>query len=435
MRYVSTNSQTDPVGLREAVNRCVAADGGMFMPAELPILPKAYFNNIGEMTLREIAFVVANSFFGQGIYSATLKAITDDSFAFDAPLVRLTDNTFILELFHGPTLTFKDYGARFMARLMRAIDSHGNCRRNVLVATTGNTGAAAANGLFKLDGISVSVLFPKGQLTRTQMAQLTALGENIHPIEIAGTVEDCKRLVQTAIADPTLSDYNLTGANSINIARLIPQITFSLYAYSRLKALEVHGAENAFMAMPAGNISNVVAAAMAKRIGCPMGKIIAATAVNNQLAPLMEGSSKNSARPSRSFAPSIDMCYPSGWPRLSYLYKGDLEAMRRDIIAPQGCSDDTIADVITTLRSEYRYTIDPHGAVAFAAARSIDSAGAPKVIFATGHPAKQLDIMTRITGSSIEMPHQLTKFMSMRRNPAIIPPTLPALKKHLHSIN
>ncbi len=129
------------------------------------------------------------------------------------------------------------------------------------------------------------------------------------------------------------------------------------------------------------------------------------------------------------------MCYPSGWPRLSYLYKGDLEAMRRDIIAPQGCSDDTIADVITTLRSEYRYTIDPHGAVAFAAARSIDSAGAPKVIFATGHPAKQLDIMTRITGSSIEMPHQLTKFMSMRRNPAIIPPTLPALKKHLHSIN
>ncbi len=129
MRYVSTNSQTDPVGLREAVNRCVAADGGMFMPAELPILPKAYFNNIGEMTLREIAFVVANSFFGQDIDSATLKAITDDSFAFDAPLVRLTDNTFILELFHGPTLTFKDYGARFMARLMRAIDSHGNCRR------------------------------------------------------------------------------------------------------------------------------------------------------------------------------------------------------------------------------------------------------------------------------------------------------------------
>ena len=162
MRYVSTNSQSTPVGLREAINRCVATDGGMFMPAELPLLPKAYFNNIGEMTLREIAFVVANTFFGQDIDSATLKSITDDSFSFDAPMVAIGNNTYLLELFHGPTLTFKDYGARFMARLMHTLDSHSHCRRNVLVATTGNTGAAAANGLFKFDGISVSVLYPKG---------------------------------------------------------------------------------------------------------------------------------------------------------------------------------------------------------------------------------------------------------------------------------
>ena len=387
MRYVSTNSTTAPVDLKEAVNRCVAADGGMFMPAELPLIPKAYFNNIGEMTLREIAFVVANSFFGQDIDSATLKSIVDESFAFDAPMHLIGDDTYVLELFHGPTLTFKDYGARFMARLMRAIDANASYRRNVLVATTGNTGAAAANGLFKLDGISVTVLYPKGQLTRAQTAQMTALGENIHPIEIAGTVEDCKRLVQSAIADPALNDYHLTGANSINIARLLPQITFSLYAYAHLKALDVHGAENACYAMPAGNISNVVAAAMAKRIGCPMGTIIAATASNNQLS------------------------------------------------APDGISDQVIADTINGLRSLHGYTIDPHGAVAYAAMQGMGLTGVPKVVFATGHPAKQLDIMTRITGAAIEMPHQLTRFMSVKRNPTIIPPTLPALKRHLHSIN
>lgn len=435
MRYVSTNSQSTPVGLREAINRCVATDGGMFMPAELPLLPKAYFNNIGEMTLREIAFVVANTFFGQDIDSATLKSITDDSFSFDAPMVAIGNNTYLLELFHGPTLTFKDYGARFMARLMHTLDSHSHCRRNVLVATTGNTGAAAANGLFKFDGISVSVLYPKGQLSRAQMAQLTALGENIHPVEIVGSVEDCKRLVQNAIADSSLNEYNLTGANSINIARLIPQITFALYAYAKLKALDVANAEEALYSMPAGNMSNVVAAAMAKRIGCPMGMIAAATATNNQFAPLLAGEERTNTRPEQSFAPSIDMSYPSGWPRLRHLYNGDLTAMRKDILAPESINDDEIADTINSLRSCHNYTIDPHGAVAYAAAKNIDNGNAPKVVFATGHPAKQLDIMTRITGSAIEMPHQLARFMSVKRNPAIIPPTLPALKKLLSSIN
>ncbi len=313
------------------------------------------------MTLREIAFVVANTFFGQDIDSATLKSITDDSFSFDAPMVAIGNNTYLLELFHGPTLTFKDYGARFMARLMHTLDSHSHCRRNVLVATTGNTGAAAANGLFKFDGISVSVLYPKGQLSRAQMAQLTALGENIHPVEIVGSVEDCKRLVQNAIADSSLNEYNLTGANSINIARLIPQITFALYAYAKLKALDVANAEEALYSMPAGNMSNVVAAAMAKRIGCPMGMIAAATATNNQFAPLLAGEERKNTRPEQSFAPSIDMSYPSGWPRLRHLYNGDLTAMRKDILAPESINDDEIADTINSLRSCHNYTIDPHG--------------------------------------------------------------------------
>ena len=435
MRYVSTNSHSEPVGLIEAINRCVAADGGLFMPSELPRIPKAFFNNIGEMSFRDIAYVVANSYFGEDIDSAALKEIVDSSFSFDIQMVDLGDNCYVLELFHGPTLTFKDYGARFMARLMKYIDGKGSRRRNVLVATTGNTGAAAANGLFNIEGISVSVLYPKGQLSRWQAAQLTALGENIHPIEIVGTVEDCKRLVQKAIADQSLSDFHLTGANSINIARLIPQITFTLYAYARLKALGVDYAEQAMYAMPAGNISNIVASAMAKRLGCPTGPIVGGTAANNQLAPLLVDGDGRRCKPLRTLAPSIDMSYPSGWPRLLHLYGGDLEAMRRDIIAPEGIADDVIASTIVKLREQKGYVIDTHGAVAYASAAAVHNGPAPRVIFATGHPAKQHDTISRITGVSVDIPHQLARFMSVKRNPTIIPPTLPALRKHLDSIN
>lgn len=435
MRYISTTAQSAPASLDYAVNHCVAQDGGMFMPEELPVLPRAFFNNIGDMNLREIAFVVAETFFGQDIDSATLKAITDETFAFDAPMRRLGRDTFVLELFHGPTLTFKDYGARFMARLMHALDARHRRRRHVLVATSGNTGAAAANGLFKLEGTSVSVLYPKGRLTGIQRAQITALGNNIHPIEVAGTVEDCKMLVQKAIADPTLESLNLTGANSINIARLIPQITFALAAYAHMRALETEGADRAVYSIPSGNLSNVVATAMAKRMGLPCGKILAATGANNQVAPLLRGDEPAKRQPVATLAPSIDMSIPSGWPRLNSLYKGDLEAMRRDIEAPAPVDDATITRTVNGLRRDYGYTVDPHGAVAYAAARSIDAPeGTPRVVFATGHPAKQLDIMTRLTGTAIEMPVQLNNFMVVRRTPTIIPPTLPALKKHLHSI-
>lgn len=407
------------------------------MPEAIPLIPKAFFNNIGEMSMREIAFVVATAFLGDEIDAATLKTIVDDSFSFEAALRPLPGDNYMLELFNGPTLTFKDYGARFMARLMKYLDGRASRRRNVLVATTGNTGAAAANGLFRLAGISVSVLYPKGQLSRAQASQITSLGENIHPVEILGSVEDCKSLVQQAIADPALSGYNLTGANSINIARLLPQITFALFAYGRLKALEVPGAEKAFYSIPSGNMSNVVATAMAKAIGVPMGMIVAATNTNDQIRPLIEGNAFATSRkqPIHTLAPSIDMATPSGWPRLELLYKGNLDMLRRDIVAPGAVGDEQIASTINELASEYSYAIDPHGAVAYNAVQPLAPAGTPKVVFATGHPAKQLDIMTRITGRAVELPVQLTRFMALRRHAAILPPTLPALKKHLQSIN
>ncbi len=437
MLFASTNASCPPCPLDDAVNRCVAADGGMFMPQVLPHFPQAFFNNISEMTLADIAYVVATTLLGDDVPAAELKSITADSFAYEAPMKELGDNHYVLELFHGPTLTFKDYGARFMARLMRYLDRRsGNVRRNVLVATTGNTGSAAANGLFRLEGISVSVLYPKGYLSKSQTAQFTALGENIHPIEVAGNVEDCKRLVQQAISDESMQNYHLTGANSINVARILPQIAFTMYAYSRLKALGVKNAEAAMYSMPCGNCSNLVAAVMAKRMGVPGGRLVAATNANDQLRALMSGAEGGPRHcPVKTFTPSIDMSYPSGWPRLSSLYDGKLELMRREIICAPAVSDELIADTVTDLRRRFGYTIDPHGAVAYAAAEACREPGVPVVSFATGHPAKQLDIMTRITGAAIELPVQLTRFMSLRRHSSIIPPTLPALRKHLLNLN
>ena len=434
MKFISTNSGSAPVGIDEAVNRCVASDGGMFMPERIPIIPQAFFRNIGSMNLREIAYVVASSFLGDDVPSAELKNITDLSFSFEVPLKRLEDNIYVLELFNGPTLTFKDFGARFMARLMRHLDGKASRRRNVLVATTGNTGAAAANGLFKLKGISVSVLYPRGQLSKTQTSQITALGENIHPIEVAGSVEDCKRLVQSAIADPSLAKYNLTGANSINIARLIPQVTFALYGYSRLVAAGVRDAEKALYSIPSGNLSNVVAAAMALKTGLPAGGLIAAVNANNQFAACLTGNMPATRpKPVRTLAPSMDMSVPSGFPRLAYLYDSNMDALRRDVLAAAPVSDEKIASAIRELYHTAGYALDPHGAVAYVAAKENGDTGVPKVVFATGHPAKQLDTMTRITGSALEMPHQLSNFMTVRRHPAVLPPTLPALKKMLLS--
>lgn len=435
MQYISTKSTGSSVTLSQAVGRCVAPDGGMYMPERIPLIPRAFYNNISEMNLREIAYVVCSSFFGDDVPGTVLKSIVDEAFAFDAPLVRIAENKYVLELFNGPTLTFKDYGARFLARLMRHLDGSGSANRNVLIATTGNTGAAAASGLLGIDGISVSVLYPKGYLSRSQTAQFTGLGSNIHPLEVIGSVEDCKRLVQQAMADSSFEAMNLTGANSINIARLIPQITFSIYAYAQLLKMGVANADKALYSMPCGNCSNLVAAAMAKRMGLPTSGFIAATNVNNQIAPLLhDGTDTAHTTPARTLAPSCDMSYPSGWPRLEYIYNANLAAMRRDI-ATYAVTDTDIHVTINDLRARSGYTIDPHGAMALAAADALAPADVPAVIFATGHPAKQLDIMTKITGSAIELPVQLTRFMALKRHSTIIPPTLPALKKHLTNIN
>lgn len=434
MKFVSTNNSSPAVGLEDAVGSCLAPDGGLYMPAEIPVIPRAFFNNIEGMSLADIAFVVATAFIGDDIPSAELKGIVDNAFAFDAPFRRIDKDTYVLELFHGPTLTCKDYAARFMAGILRYLDGGKNRRRNILVATTGNTGAAAANAFCSVPGVNVTVLYPKGKLPRQRTAYFTSLGENIYPVEVMGTVEDCKTLMEQAMADPAMGSFNLTGANSINVTRLIPQISYALYAYAHLKALEIEEADQALYSIPCGNLSNLVATAIAHRMGLPCGKIIAAMNGNNQLGDLMHGSVPRSYSPTPSLAPSIDMVYPSGWPRLRALYNDNPEAMLGDIDAPQAVSD---LEIETTIRNIYHscgYALDPHTAVALVAANRPEYDGRLKVIMATGHPAKDIALTARITGTAPELPDQLTRFKNDKRHPVIIPPTMPALKKHLTNI-
>lgn len=432
MQYISTNGNCPIVNTAEAVTHCMAADGGLYIPKALPFIPKALFNNIGEMNLREIAFIVASSLLSDELDPAQIKHIVDESFAVDIPFVRLSEKEFIMELFHGPSLTFKDYGAHFMARLLREFDTRKGIRkRNVLVSTTGNSGAATANGLFEIEGLNVAVLFPKNVLSHIQMAQFTSLGSNIYPVEVDGTIEDCKNLVRDAIADPTLKDLSLTGANSINVGRLIPQIAFAFRAYAELKAAGVEGAEDAIYSIPSGNLSNLVAAMLGVQMGLPLGKVLAAENVNDTLGRISRGE-RLADKPVHTLARSLDTVHPSGLPRLTHIC-GDSLQHPKLTIAP-AIDDDTIVSTIKYLSLQHNYLIDPHGAVAYAAAQLVDT-DAPKVVFATGHPIKSIDAMTRITGTNIELPKQYMRFMNGKRRVQHIAPTLPALRRYLRSIN
>lgn len=402
------------------------------MPESLPVLPKAFFNNIGEMNLREIAFVVASAFLDGELDAAEIKHIVDESFATDIPLAHLGGDYYALELFHGPTLTFKDYGARFMAHLLKHFDTRaGMRRRTVVVATTGNSGAATANGLFGIKGVNVVVLFPKGALSRMQTSQFVTLGGNIYPVEVDGSIEDCKTLAREAIGDASLADLSLTAANSINVGRLIPQVVFAFKAYASLLGVGADRSGEAVYGIPCGNTSNLVAALMARALGLPMGDIVAACNVNDSLGRCLRGE-EAARRPVPTLAPSMDIASPSGLPRLRHLCGTTLDRACAPVVAPP-VGDRDIAATVLRLRAECGYTLDPHGASALVAVTGM-SPGTPKVVFATGHPAKNIDIMTRITGGTVELPVQMMRFMDGKRRYHRLPSTYPALRRYLLSL-
>ncbi|MBR6042647.1 MAG: threonine synthase [Paludibacteraceae bacterium] len=409
MQYYSTNGQTPEVSLQEAVVKGLAADKGLFMPKQIKRLPDSFFNNIQNLSFQEIAFEVAKAFFGEDVEEEALKQIVYDTLSFDVPLVHVNDNIYSLELFHGPTLAFKDVGGRFMSRLLGYfIRKQGQKQVNVLVATSGDTGSAVANGFLGVDGIHVYVLYPKGKVSPIQECQFTTLGQNITALEIDGVFDDCQALVKSAFMDADLNKHmNLTSANSINVARFLPQAFYYFYAYAQLKKLGKE--KNAVICVPSGNFGNITAGLFGKRMGLPISRFIAANNRNDIFYQYLLTGEYNPRPSVQTIANAMDVGAPSNFARILDLYKNS----HKDICAEiSGCSynDDQIRATIKHVFDTHKYLLDPHGAVGYQAVADNLKEGEVGVFLETAHPAKFKDTVEPIVGP-IEIPAKLQAFM------------------------
>lgn len=411
MNYYSTNGQIKGVSLKDAVVKGLADDKGLFMPDIIKALPASFFENIENLSFQEIAYTVADAFFGEDVEADALKKIVYDTLSFDAPLVKVTENIYSLELFHGPTLAFKDVGGRFMSRLLGYFiakeGKKGNV--NVLVATSGDTGSAVANGFLGVEGIHVYVLYPKGLVSAIQECQFTTLGQNITAIEVDGTFDDCQRLVKTAFMDDELNaQLKLTSANSINVARFLPQSFYYFYAYAQLKKLGK--ADNAVICVPSGNFGNITAGLFGKKMGLPVKRFIAANNRNDIFLEYLK-TGEYKPRPSvATLANAMDVGDPSNFARVIDLYGHSHKAITAEIGGAR-YTDEDITETIKTCYTQTGYLLDPHGACGYQALKDMLREGETGVFLETAHPAKFLSTVENIIGEKVEIPEKLQAFM------------------------
>lgn len=434
MQYYSTNGIAPKVSLQEAVVRGLAPDKGLYMPERIPTIPQAFFNNIGEMTLQDIAFVVANTLFGDDIDSATLKEIVNETLNFDIPLVHVDENRYSLELFHGPTLAFKDVGARFMARLLSYFNKQkGTKDVNVLVATSGDTGSAVANGFLGVQGVRVFVLYPKGKVSKIQEAQFTTLGKNITALEISGTFDDCQALVKSAFMDDELNEkLQLTSANSINVARFLPQMFYYFYAYAQLAKMG-KPLDNVVISVPSGNFGNITAGLIGKRMGLPIKRFIAANNKNDIFYQYLLSGNYN-PRPSIStIANAMDVGAPSNFARILDLYGNSHSAIKEEI---SGCTytDEQIAETLKDTYNKTNYLLDPHGAVGYRSLLDGLNENEIGIFLETAHPAKFKDTVESIIDNNVSIPGKLAAFMKGNKSTVKLPASFSNFKKYLLTI-
>jgi len=403
--YHSTKQPGQQMPLKEAILRSLPADNGLYMPQEIRPLSDEFWHGWRGMSFAEIGYHVAHSFFGDDIPADVLRTMVEETLCFDAPLVQLAPADFVLELFHGPTLAFKDFGARFMARLMAWLTREDDRELTVLVATSGDTGGAVASAFHQVPGTRVIILFPKGKVSPLQEKQLTTLGHNITAIEIDGSFDDCQRLVKSAFLDAELSQrLNLTSANSINLARLVPQ---SFYYFHSSRMLP-EGVEPAFV-VPSGNFGNLTAGLLAQRLGLRVKQWIAATNRNDVVPAYLRSGSYQPQPSVATLSNAMDVGAPSNFVRMQYLFGDDWQRMAASI-SGDSYDDDQTRAAIREVKSLYQYEIDPHGAVGWLAARKWRSThpGTPTIVLETAHPAKFLEVMEAELGQgSIEIPERL----------------------------
>ena len=405
MKYYSTNHQTPDVSLQEAVVKGLAADKGLFMPERINELPVSFFEQMSQMSLQEVAYQVAQAFFGEDIPADKLKQIVYDTMNFNIPLVKVSDNIYSLELFHGPTLAFKDVGARFMARMLGYFVSGQDKLVNVLVATSGDTGSAVANGFLGVDGIHVYVLYPKGKVSLIQEKQFTTLGKNVTALEVDGTFDDCQRLVKSAFMDAELNQHmQLTSANSINVARFLPQAFYYFWAVAQLQVA------NIVCCVPSGNFGNITAGLFGKRMGLPISRFIAANNRNDIFYSYLRTGQYNPRPSIATIANAMDVGDPSNFARVLALYDNSHAAICQDISGAI-YTDEEIAEEIRRVYETNGYLLDPHGACGHRALRESLRPGETGFFIETAHPAKFKDTVENIIGEPVSIPQRLQDFM------------------------
>ena len=421
MHYYSTNQQAPLASLEEAVVRGLATDKGLYMPERIKQLPKDFFDGIAEMSFQEIAYQVADAFFGEDIPAEELKRIVYDTLAFDAPVVHVDGNIHSLELYHGPTLAFKDVGARFMARLLGHFIKNENVNENedcnvrqtgevnVLVATSGDTGSAVANGFLGVEGIHVYVLYPKGKVSAIQECQFTTLGQNITALEVDGVFDDCQRLVKSAFMDAELNAHmRLTSANSINVARFLPQAFYYFYAYAQMKHQGKEG--ELVICVPSGNFGNICAGLFAHRMGLPIKRFIAANNSNDIFYQYLLTGEYCPRASVQTIANAMDVGDPSNFARILDLY-GHSHADICKLISGAAYTDGKIAETLADTYHRTGYLLDPHGACGYRALSEGLRDGEQGVFLETAHPAKFRDTVEGIIGDEVAVPEKLQAFM------------------------
>ena len=422
MKYYSTNKEAPLASLHKAVVKSLAEDRGLYMPETIKELPKSFFDHIEQLSFQEIAYKVADAFFGEDVDADSLKKIVNDTLSFDCPLKEITENIYTLELFHGPTLAFKDVGARFMARLLQYfIYQEGKEEVNVLVATSGDTGSAVANGFLGVEGIHVYVLYPKGKVSKIQESQFTTLRQNITAIEVDGVFDDCQALVKNAFMDEELNQHmKLTSANSINVARFLPQAFYYFNAYARIKSIisnlqisptrKEHFLRNIVVCVPSGNFGNITAGLFGYKMGLPFKRFIAANNANDVFYQYLQTGMYKPMPSKQTLANAMDVGDPSNFARILDLYENSHEQITKDISGAT-YNDDQIRETIAECYKSNGYILDPHGACGYRALQDNLKPDEMGIFLETAHPAKFKEKVEPVINDKVKIPSRLATFM------------------------
>lgn len=411
MNFYSLNKKAPITNFKNAVIKGIAPDRGLYFPESITPLPKDFFDTIENLSNEEIAYQAIHQFVGDEIPEKELKEILAEVLDFDFPVIDISDTIATLELFHGPTLAFKDVGARFMARCLGYFSKESDDEITVLVATSGDTGGAVANGFLGVKGVKVVILYPSGKVSDIQEKQLTTLGQNITALEVDGTFDDCQTMVKTAFLDSEITDkMQLTSANSINVARWLPQLFYYLFAYKQVKVDDI------VFSIPSGNFGNICAGMIAQKLGMPVKHFIASTNVNDVVPRFMETKSYDPKPSTATISNAMDVGDPSNFVRIRHIFNDDFTKLSESL-SSYSFNDDETKKAMIELYNDYNYVADPHGAVGYLGLKKYQETNPNNygIFLETAHPVKFLDIVEDTINENIELPDTIIKQMKKKK--------------------